>query len=98
MFRVGQKVVCIDDSPVRPDCITSMPLKLTYGKLYTVRSIQTEPELPGYGVRLEELLNPSMIWSDGTEKEWSYNYTRFQPAQEAKAENFTTNAVCPDPA
>lgn len=74
MFKVGQKVVCVDGSPVRADCQVGMPCRLVKNTVYTVRSIQTEPHIEGYGVRLEEILNPSMIWSDGDEREWSYDY------------------------
>lgn len=79
MFKVGEKIVCIDASPVRADCQVGMPLRLTLNAVYTVASIQTEPHIPGYGVRLEELPNPSMIWSDGEEREWSYDNRRFRP-------------------
>ena len=79
MLRVGQKVVCIDGRPVRPDCAVGMPIRLIKGAEYTVRGIQKEPHIEGYGVYLEEILNPSMIWSDGDEREWSYDYRRFIP-------------------
>lgn len=65
MFSIGEKAVCVDASPVRSDCSTAMPLKLTDGAIYTVRSLHTEPELAGYGVRLDELPNPPVIWSNG---------------------------------
>lgn len=83
MFKVGQKIVCIDASAVRPDCAVGMPLRLTLNAIYTVSSIQTEPHIAGYGVRLEELPNPSMIWSDGEEREWSYSSERFRPVAHA---------------
>lgn len=79
MFKVGEKVVCIDASPVRADCQVGMPLRLTLSAVYVVASIHTEPGLAGYGVRLEELPNPSIIWSDGEEREWSYDSHRFRP-------------------
>jgi len=78
MFQIGEKVVCIDASPARSDCAAAMPLKLTANAVYTVRSLHTEPHLSGYGVRLEELQNPSVIWSDNEEKEWSYASWRFR--------------------
>lgn len=79
MFKVGQKVVCIDD---RPQCAATapfMPLRLVHGAIYTIRSIHIEPHIEGYGVRLEELLNPSMIWANDEESEWSYHPRRFLP-------------------
>jgi hypothetical protein len=78
MLKVGQKVVCIDDSPMRNGCGEYMPLRLIGGRIYTIRSIHTEPGIEGYGVRLEELLNPSIIWADGDEREWSYQSERFR--------------------
>ena len=79
MFKVGQKVVCIDDAPMRNDCGDVMPLRLVRRQVYTIRSIHTEPHIEGYGVRLEELLNPSVVWADGEEREWSYQFERFAP-------------------
>jgi hypothetical protein len=84
MLKVGQKVVCIDGSPVRDTFAT--PLRLVEGQIYTVRSIHTEPHIQGYGVRLEELLNPSILWSDRTECEWAYQSERFQPVVESLTE------------
>lgn len=83
-FKIGQKVVCVDDAPMRNDCGDVLPLRLVRGAVYTVRSIHTEPNIPGYGVRLEELLNPSIVWAGGVEKEWSYQSERFRPVAEAR--------------
>lgn len=82
MFKVGQKVVCVDDAPMRNNCGDVLPLRLERCKVYTIREIHTEPNIPGYGVRLEELLNPSIVWADGDEKEWSYQSERFLPVEE----------------
>lgn len=79
MFSIGQKIVCIDDAPAQHDCGDVVPLRLVAGTVYTVRSIHTEPNIDGYGVRLIELVNPSIVWSDGTESEWSYQSERFRP-------------------
>lgn len=84
MFTIGQKVVCIDGSAIRADCQVGMPQRPTEGAIYTVRSIQVESHIAGYGVRLEEILNPSMIWSDGDEREWSYDHRRFRPVAETE--------------
>jgi hypothetical protein len=78
MFAVGDKLICVDASPVRSDCVSAAPLRLTEGGVYTVRSVHMEPSLAGYGVRLAELMNPPIIWSDGEEKEWSYASERFR--------------------
>lgn len=86
MLRVGQKVVCIDGSPIRNDCADVVPMRLVEGSVYTVRSIHTEPHIDGYGVRLDELLNPSIVWSDGVETEWSYQSERFRPLVETETD------------
>ena len=82
MFKIGQKIVCIDASPVPADCAKALPLRLTLNSVYTVASIHIEPHIEGYGIRLEELPNPSMIWADSEEKEWSYSSKRFRPLVE----------------
>jgi hypothetical protein len=87
MLNIGQKVVCIDGSPMRNDCGDVMPMRLVDGQVYTIRSIHTEPHIQGYGVRLEELLNPSIVWADGTEKEWSYQSERFRPVIETETDS-----------
>ncbi len=81
MFEPGQKVVCIDDALMRNGCGDVMPLRLVRGTVYTIRSIHTEPHIDGYGVRLEELLNSSIVWADGDEREWSYQSERFKPVE-----------------
>lgn len=93
MLRPRQKVVCIDGAPMRNDCGDVMPLRLVEGRIYTVRSIHTEPHIDGYGVRLEELLNSSIVWADGSEKEWSYQSERFRPVVGSTEEKATTEAV-----
>lgn len=85
MLKVGQKVVCIDDTPPSTqNGADYMPCRPHEGLIYTIRDIHIEPGIPGYGVRLEEVLNPSVIWSDGTEAEWAFSSTRFRPLVEPK--------------
>lgn len=93
VFKIGQKIVCIDDAPMRNDCGTVLPLRLTKGDNYTVRSIHTEPHIQGYGVRLEELLNPLIVWADGDEREWSYQSERFRPVIEPEIDSLTFEGV-----
>ena len=84
MFKIGQKVVCVDDTPPSQtngsDYCLLRPVK---GEVYTVRGIHTEPHIEGYGVYLEELLNPLAIWSDGSECEWPFTSSRFRPIAKA---------------
>lgn len=93
MFRVGQKIICIDASPVRQDCTMAMPLRLVAGATYTVRSIHTEPGLDGYGVRVYELVNPSVVWADDTDKEWSYDARRFKSEDEDALREILADAI-----
>lgn len=90
MLKPGQKVVCIDGSPLRNDCGDVLPLRLVEGTVYTVRSTHTEPHIEGYGVRLEELVNPSIVWADGSELEWAYQSERFRPVDDAKTVTLET--------
>lgn len=80
-YRIGEKVVCIDDS-INPETAPYMLLRPKAGEIYTVASLHIEPGLDGYGIRLEELPNPSIIWADSDEKEWSFDARRFRPLVE----------------
>ncbi|TXH43031.1 MAG: hypothetical protein E6Q97_34810 [Desulfurellales bacterium] len=81
MFKIGQKVICIDAS-VYSDAQPYLPFRCKLNQVYTVRSIHTEKHLTGYGIRLEEVINPSFLWSDSDEKEWSFDHRKFRPAVE----------------
>lgn len=93
MFNVGQKVVCIDDAPPRNGAARFLPMRLVAGRVYTIRSIHTEPHIDGYGVRLVEVENPSIVWSDMSEYEWSYNSERFRPVVDASTETVAHEAA-----
>lgn len=81
MFKIGQRVVCVDDTPPsQANGGDYCPIRPRKGGVYTVRGIHTEPHIEGYGVYLEECQNPPMIWSDGHEAEWPFASTRFRPA------------------
>jgi hypothetical protein len=83
MFKIGQKVVCVDDS-VNPETVEYTPCRPRKGQIYTVRGFLTQPHIHGYGVYLEELLNPSLLWSDQDEKEWPFRSTRFRSLVEPR--------------
>jgi hypothetical protein len=78
MFKVGQEVVCVDDSPGDPKITALLPMRPRAGVVYRVRSIHSETHIEGYGIRLEELINPSIPWVDAEECEWSFDYRRFR--------------------
>lgn len=85
MFQIGQKVVCIDDR-MNPETVDYTPCRPRKGEVYTVRGFLTQVHIEGYGLYLEELLNPSIIWSDQDEKEWPFKPDRFRPLAEPKVE------------
>lgn len=80
-FRVGQKVVCVDD------CFPSTHLALPVrGAVYTVREIVPD-WFPGRtALRLEEIINPETPWSDLTMSEVAFNARRFRPLVEKKTD------------
>jgi len=76
MFKIGQKVVCIDDKPRknRPN-FTIKPIKKN--STYTIRGIYESATHPGVVcILLEELVNSiDKKWN----KEIGYDSTRFKP-------------------
>lgn len=78
MFNIGQKVVCVDDS-MNPETVDYTPCRPRKGEVYTIRGFLKQAHIEGYGVYLEELLNPSIIWADHDEKEWPFKPERFRP-------------------
>lgn len=79
-FRVGQKVVCVDDAPPRFCDKLHMPNWLTKGAQYTIRK-----SCPEFGVHLFEVVNPI---ADFFEKrgEGHWDPARFRPLIEKKTE------------
>ncbi|UIY28734.1 hypothetical protein LZK73_18585 [Neorhizobium galegae] len=74
-FRVGQKVVCINDRG-SPEFWNGCRLARK-GKVYTVRSIfyWGEQSL----LRLEEIVNPVFGYADGSEDEPGFEAEYFRP-------------------
>lgn len=74
MFRVGQKVVCVDDVGDRLNRWETLPVK---GAIYTVR------EVLATSVRLYEIVNEKGFYlrGDGSDTfdELSFKATRFRP-------------------
>jgi hypothetical protein len=77
-FSIGQKVICINTT-IRTDALPFVPLRPKLGEIYTVSSLHIEPHIDEYGIRLAELPNPPIIWSDGDEVEWSFDTRKFRP-------------------
>lgn len=78
MFQIGQRVVCIDAS-FNAETRPYMPCWITKGTIYTIRGIHKDPNIVGYGVYLEEVVNPEQVWSNDEPREWSFSATRFKP-------------------
>lgn len=89
MFKIGQKVICIDDTPPSAQNGANYCLiRPVAGEVYTIRGVHTEAHIDGYGVYLEECLNPSVIWDSGEEIEWPLASTRFKALVEWGLEIF----------
>lgn len=80
MFRIGQKVVCVDDKEAHPSTILSggSPTGLVKGQIYTVTKTGIEHPLDLTGtpcITLAEMPSP-----------WGYRQTRFRPLVEKKTD------------
>jgi hypothetical protein len=85
MFRVGQKVVCVDDTWKSPFW-NEVTYKPTEGVIYEVRRV-----IPGWwpcgatGILLVELVNPERKWvGDPIKSECPFWIERFRPIVERK--------------
>lgn len=76
-FRVGQKVVCVNDRWM--DKAFALPVK---GSVYTVRDIEVHPSY-GTFIRLVEISNPPARFQDGY-FEVSFQVEGFRPVVERK--------------
>lgn len=87
-FKVGQKVVCINDNLKQFDIPGMVYIDsldgLRKGVIYTIRSVYIESYGPHEGevsVRLEEIIRPSAYGN-----EVGYNPLRFKPLVEKKTD------------
>lgn len=80
MFRIGQKVVCVDD---RPREFYQQPTLLVKGQIYTIRGF-TESPIDGAGLLLEEIIINAKPFTNGQER--GYLPRRFRPAVERKTD------------
>lgn len=79
-FRVGQKVVCVQEGPIFPEPGERGVRK---GEVYTVRGLIQAPEGPGMYV--EEIRNPVMYCTMGT-CERAFPIGWFRPTVERKTD------------
>lgn len=95
MFVVGQNVLCVDDQLWEVDQ-KILPNKPVAGCVYTVRSIQIDADLQGYGIRLVEIVNPVCHFLDtDLHIEWSFMSIRFRPVVDTKQEKELVLATRP---
>lgn len=73
MFKVGQKVVCVEDKPNSNTIVPNRPVK---GEIYTIRAIRTNFNI--YGVLLVEVVNPLQEFMEGL-YEGAFDPSRFRP-------------------
>jgi hypothetical protein len=74
MFRIGQKVVCVDDGPT----IFGDPSEVVKDAVYTVTKVHASPDPYGqYGISLAEIKSGNG-YRDG------FRSTRFRPVVERK--------------
>ena len=73
MFKVGQEVVCVNNTPKddRPETIIALGL-LKVGETYTVREISKD----GSAITLEEVISP---YINSLGREMGYKADRFRP-------------------
>jgi hypothetical protein len=76
-FQTGEKVICTNDS-FSAECQRYMPCWIKKGVVYTIRGVHVDPAIEGYGVYLEEVINPEQIWSNDEPREWSFDHRRFR--------------------
>lgn len=73
MFKVGQEIVCVNNTPKddRPESVIALGL-LKVGQIYTVREIYDD----GIAITLEEVISPYISKSG---REMGYKADRFKP-------------------
>lgn len=82
-FRVGQKVVFVDDTPTQSECGPGsywLPNWPVLGQVYTIRAFVDDD-----AVFLEEVRNPVREFLHGV-SEGSFYCWRFRPVQERKTD------------
>ena len=86
-FRVGQKVVCVDDDWSRHPEWGRLQQRPVLNGIYTVRSVSPHwHEGGGTGLLLVEVRNPEIDWSDGDTCECRFPSRRFRPIVERKTD------------
>lgn len=81
MFRIGQKVVCVDDSPFPQN---DEPVPLVLNRIYTVSFVR---ERPGFMSSAElGLAEQPGFGPDGPSSDKGFRSSRFRPVVEKKTD------------
>lgn len=99
-FRVGQKVVCVDDAESGeqyPGVIVFSGLDgLRNGVVYTIRSVFIDPFFNEPVVRLEEIYRRPLASYKGKQYEGGFAPRRFRPVAERKTDIAIFKAMLED--
>lgn len=91
MFKPGQKVVCVDNTPRDDRAITVDILsKIKVGEVYTVRAIFDSANPGKYSIALEEVTTP---YSAKLGHEMGYKADRFRPYESYSFAEETLNRI-----
>lgn len=87
-FRVGQKVVCVEDQYPSSWKYWNEFNKPVKGVVYTVRTagVWLFHAGPAFSLRLVEIINPESEWTDGDVSEMAFNAMRFRPVVSRKTD------------
>ena len=78
-FRIGQRVVCVDDSNCMDDPDAGVRASIVAGQIYTIA--WAGEHTGSYCVRLVGIKRQNPHWPD-----WPFSALRFRPVQERKRE------------
>jgi len=97
-FRIGQKVVCVDDFWEAPPAADHL-IRPQKDQVYTVRDLA-----PGWissngpAIRLEEIINRKTLWQKSGFCELAFKTSRFRPLVERKTDiSIFTAMLTPSP-
>jgi hypothetical protein len=91
MFKPGQKIVCVDNTPRDDRAITIAVLsQIKVGETYTVREIFDSTNPGQYSIALEEVSTP---FSDRLDHEIGYKADRFRPLDSYQFAEETLNRI-----
>lgn len=82
-FHVGQKVVCVDDSPHPSEEMFTLEGSLEKGSTYVIRTIVEHPLSARMGLQVTGV----RVFLVGRSEEWFHCSDRFRPLEELQQES-----------